>query len=135
MPVKVSWDNDEQTIIRYETYDRWTMQEFWEAYEEARRMLDSVEHEVDFIMIAMDKISIGHIPDGFISHIRGMYRNAHPRAGRTIIIPRLQGLIGQIWSRIVATSMPQIVERFDYADNLEEARDKLRILQKLRERR
>lgn len=125
MPIKIFWDDEQKTVIRYEMYGRWTTQEFWEAYEEARAMINSVENEVNFIQIAMDKFSKGHIPNNFIPHLGSIYRNAHPRAGRTIVVPKAAGLMGQIWSRIITKSLPNILTKFDYADSLEEAREKL----------
>lgn len=122
MPIQTYWDNDEKTIIRYEMYGRWTTQEFWDAYETARDMINAVEHQVYFIQVSMDKSSIGHIPNGFVTHLRSIYRNAHPRAGRTIIIPRARGMIGEIWDRMITKAMPKIRDHFDFADSLEEAR-------------
>ena len=122
MPIQTHWDNDEKTIIRYEMYGRWTTQEFWEAYETARKMINSVEHKVHFIQVSMDKASIGYIPNGFISHLRSIYRNAHPRAGRTIVIPKARGMIGEIWDRMITKAIPKIREHFDFADSLDEAR-------------
>ncbi|MEO8607211.1 MAG: hypothetical protein ABI690_04985 [Chloroflexota bacterium] len=122
MPIQTYWDNDAKTIIRYEMFGRWTTQEFWDAYETAREMINSVEHKVYFIQVSMDKQSIGHIPNGFVTHLRSIYRNAHPRAGRTIIIPKARGMIGEIWDRMITKAMPKIRDHFDFADSLEEAR-------------
>jgi hypothetical protein len=54
-----------------------------------------------------------------------MYRNAHPRAGRTIIVPKPKGILGQVWDRLITKTMPQIRERLDFADTLEAGREKL----------
>jgi len=122
MPIQVHWDDEAKTIIRYEMYGRWTLQEFWEAYEKARQMINEVENRVDFIQVSMDKLSIGHMPNGFITHLRSIYRNAHPRAGRTIVIPKARGLLGEVWDRMISKAFPQIRDHFDFADSLEEAR-------------
>ena len=122
MPIQAHWDNEEKTVIRYEMYGRWTVQEFWDAYEAAREMINQVENEVHFIQISMDKGSIGHLPNGFVTHLRSIYRNAHPRAGRTVVIPKARGMIGEVWDRMITKAFPQIREHFDFADSLEEAR-------------
>lgn len=122
MPIKTCWDNDEKTVIRYEMYDHWTLNEFWEAYETARAMINEVETEVHFIQISMDAKSIGYIPNGFLTHLRSIYRNAHPRAGRTIVVPKMRGVIAQLWDRLVVRTMPHIRQRFDFAETLDEAR-------------
>lgn len=122
MPIKTFWDNDEKTVIRYEMYDHWTLDEFWEAYEKARAMINEVESDVHFIQIAMDAKSVGYIPNGFLTHLRSIYRNAHPRAGRTIIVPKMRGVMAQLWERVIVKTMPHIRERFDFADTLDEAR-------------
>lgn len=122
MPIKTFWDNDEKTVIRYEMHDHWTLDEFWEAYEIARAMINEVENEVHFIQISMDAKSIGYIPNGFLTHLRSIYRNAHPRAGRTIVVPKMRGVMSQLWDRIVVRTMPHIRQRFDFAETLDEAR-------------
>lgn len=122
MPIKALWDNDEKTVIRYEMYDHWTLDEFWEAYEIARQMINSVENEVHFVQVAMDAKSVGYIPNGFLTHLRSIYRNAHPRAGRTIIVPKMKGVMAQLWERVVVKTMPQIRQRFDFAETLDDAR-------------
>ena len=125
MPIQVHWDDEAKTIIRYEMFGRWTTQEFWEAYEQARAMINEVEEKVNFIQISMDKASIGYMPNGFITHLRSIYRHAHPRAGRTIVVPKARGLIGEIWDRMIIKAFPQVREHFDFADSLEEARELL----------
>jgi hypothetical protein len=125
MAVEAHWDNDEKTVIRYETYGRWTNSEFWTAYDQARAMLEAVDHKVYFILIGMDAQSMNHIPNGFITHIGSIFRNAHPRAGLVIVVRQSQGLLGQIYERIIAKTLPQILSKFDFAESLEEARAKL----------
>lgn len=125
MPVEAHWDNDAHTVIRYEVYGHWTVEEFWVAYEQGRAMINSVEHRVDFIQIAMDELATGYVPSNYLSTLSSMYRNAHPRAGRTIGVPIPRGRSSQVWVRILTNVVPQIRQRVDFADTLEEARAKL----------
>ena len=125
MPVEAFWDNDEKTVIRYENVGRWTMEEFWTAYEKARAMIDSVDHQVHFVTVSMDELSQGHVPPNFLTNIRAMYRNAHPRAGRTIVVPKPKGVVGKVWDSLITKTLPQIRQRLDFADSLSEARDML----------
>ncbi len=49
MNIKVSWDNDDKNVIRYDFEGPWTWADFRIAAEEAFAMTRSVEHTVDTI--------------------------------------------------------------------------------------
>jgi hypothetical protein len=125
MAVETHWDNEAKTVIRYELYGQWTTADFWDAYQEARKMIESVDHRVYFILIAMDAQSVNHIPNGFITQISSIFRNPHPRAGHVLIVRKGQGMLGQIYDRIIAKALPHVLPKFGYAESLEKARAKL----------
>lgn len=50
MGINVVWDNDEQTIIRYEFNGRWTWNDLFAALDKVQEMSTSVEHRVDAII-------------------------------------------------------------------------------------
>lgn len=83
MSIKVLWDNPEKTIIRYAYDGRWSLDEFNDAYVEARKLLDTVDHLVDFII---DVRSSPLIPNGVLSRGRNVVLAPHPNEGRTMII-------------------------------------------------
>jgi len=51
MPLQVSWDNDEKTIIRSESEGVWTWDEYHAALDEVAAMMRSVNHRVDLITL------------------------------------------------------------------------------------
>jgi hypothetical protein len=109
MPFQVAWDDPAQTCIRYDVTGKWTTQEFWQAFQKAKQMIEAVDHPVNFIVHMQDESSRGHLPSGFIMHLANLYRNAHPRAGRTVVVPKTAGTI----------------QHFDFVDTLEEAQQLL----------
>jgi hypothetical protein len=125
MTVEVYWDNEQHTVLRYETSGQWTTSEFWDAYNQAGDMLNSVDHRVYFILIPMDTQSMNHVPNGFITQVGSIFRNQHPRAGHVIIVRKAHTILGQIYEQIVIKTLPHIVPKFDFADSLEQAREKL----------
>src|SRR5688572_10359833 len=44
MPIKITWDNVEQTILRYEIWNEWTWHEFEQTTTFARSMVNSTPH-------------------------------------------------------------------------------------------
>ena len=49
MPIAVSWDNPEKTILRYDYQGRWTWDEYFKINEEGVSLIASVAHRVDTI--------------------------------------------------------------------------------------
>ena len=52
MGVWVTWDNQEKTILRYVYEGTWTWDEWYTAVENARRMMEGVDHKVYLIVDA-----------------------------------------------------------------------------------
>ena len=50
MPVRVYWEDDSHTLVRYEFEGNWTWDELYPAYYQAIEMEKSVTHRVDVIM-------------------------------------------------------------------------------------
>jgi hypothetical protein len=49
MPVQVSWDDDAQTIIRWDYAGKWAWTEVSSAFEQVNQMMRSVQHPVSII--------------------------------------------------------------------------------------
>src|SRR5258708_3010123 len=49
MPVQVSWDDDAQTIIRWDYAGKWAWTEVSSAFERVNQMMHSVQHPVSII--------------------------------------------------------------------------------------
>lgn len=48
MAINITWDNEEQTILRWEFPSVWT----WDEFEQAARILNSVEYPVDVVILS-----------------------------------------------------------------------------------
>jgi hypothetical protein len=83
MGITVSWDNEAKTIIRYCFEGRWDWNDFYTARAEAHTMLDEVSYKVGIIV---DVQLSNFLPNGAISHIRGLPYKTHPNTGRTILV-------------------------------------------------
>lgn len=74
--IALSWDNDEQTIIRGEFQKGWTIQNLIDAINEIYELVDSVEHEV---YIIFDLLNASNVPSGGISNFKTLAARFHPR--------------------------------------------------------
>src|SRR5262245_59394756 len=75
MGIKIVWDNDEKTVVRYIFEKNWTWQEFFTAKAEAYALIDTVKHPVGIIMDAPPEVNL---PPNTLTHSRNALRNKHP---------------------------------------------------------
>jgi hypothetical protein len=120
MGVQAVWDNEQQTIIRYDLSGKWTWDEFFTAYETAKAMLNASPHVVHFILNPTDAASRRHLPPGIVSRIGNTARTKLPNAGITVAI----GSSNVVRSIISAAARlyPRISKQYQFADTLDEAR-------------
>jgi hypothetical protein len=120
MSVKVVWDDEQHTALRYDLEGRWTWDEFYAAFNEGKAMMEGSAHTVHFILNAMDNLSKGYVPPGALSHVASLNRNAPPNAGITVAVGG--NTLGKIFHGMIARIYPKIAKRYAFADSLEEAR-------------
>jgi hypothetical protein len=123
MSVQVRWDNEQKTVIFYEFDGKWTWDEFYPAFEQARTMLAEVAHIVDFICV-FERVGGYFMPLNLLFHIRKIYTNAPPNIGVTLLVGHFSEL-GVIYNMIKRV-YPLIAERYVIASTLDEARMVLR---------
>jgi hypothetical protein len=75
MSIKIVWDNDEKTVVRYIFDKQWTWPEFFTAKAEAYALIGSVKHPVGIIMDAPPEVKL---PPNTLTHSRNALRNKHP---------------------------------------------------------
>lgn len=120
MGIRVIWDNEEKTILRYVYEGRWDQTDFNKAYAEAKTMLDGVNHKVGIIIDVQDSHLI---PNGIISRSRPVVTNPSLNEGLIVIvganafIRSLADTFGRIWRRGPLESRKMV-----FASSLEEAR-------------
>ncbi|MBZ0291919.1 MAG: hypothetical protein K8L99_05055 [Anaerolineae bacterium] len=83
MSIEVSWANPEKTVIVYAYEGRWSMEQFNNSYQQARKLMDTVQHPVDFII---DVRNSSLLPSGILSRGRNVVTTPHPNEGRTAIV-------------------------------------------------
>ena len=82
MSVTVRWYNDDKKIIYYEFTGKWTWEEFEPAYDETIRMMDSVDHKIDFILW----LNTDYIAPGAIQRIKRAADYKHPNMGLAVYV-------------------------------------------------
>jgi hypothetical protein len=85
MAIHVMWDNEDQTIFRYQFEERWTWDEFFDARDQALAMIDTVSHKVGVIMDAPPNIKL---PPNLLTHSLSSLRHIHPN---TVILVFIAG--------------------------------------------
>lgn len=71
MGITVHWDDDAQTIIRWDFENHWTWDEFREAFDESRRMIENITHRVDVIP---NVTQTPHLPIGALAEFKRLDR-------------------------------------------------------------
>ncbi len=125
MAVKVHWDNNEHTIIRWEMTGRWTNDELFGALQDASTLARSVDHKVYALCINQgvtpsDLLDIGarlapHWPDNLSRLLfvgaGGALRNAFSIFGRAYqSMPRVEFLdsLHEAYERITLLVLKEV---------------------------
>lgn len=83
MGIRVQWDNDAHTVVRYDFERQWTWEDFYTAKNAATALIDSVENPVAVMFdIPADVI----VPSNFVSRMTGMLRQKHKRSYALVIV-------------------------------------------------
>jgi hypothetical protein len=120
MGVKAVWDNEQHTIVRYDLSGRWTWDEFFIAYEDAKAMLNATPHAVHFILNPTDAASRSHLPPGIVSHIGNIGRARLPNAGITVAIGSSNFVKSLV--NTAARLYPRIRKTYQFVETLDDAR-------------
>jgi hypothetical protein len=123
MAITVSWDNPEQTIVRYEYSGQWTVGELTNAMREVQSLMDLVSHRVDVII---DMRESKFMPNSALSLGRNAIMRKHPNQGKSVIIgaSNFARTLYNVFRQVYRTSFDE--SAYSFADNLEEARLYLR---------
>jgi hypothetical protein len=83
MPIQVFWEDDAQTIVRYNFEGTWTWDELYPAYYQAIAMEKSVTDRVDVILDMRDS---GRVPANALLHIKNISEKQPPNIGLSIFV-------------------------------------------------
>lgn len=131
MPIEVMWDSEERTAVRLAYGSQWNVQEFEAAYQETRRLMDTVPHQVDIIT---DVSGTSLFPsDGLLGVIRAVQRipDFAPNTGNVAIVgasPMLRAM-SSVQTRVLKGI------QVHYVDTMAEAHHYLAEKRAVRERR
>jgi len=117
MPISVTWDNPEKTVICFTFEERWTWDEYHAAADRISEMVNSVNHRVDLII----DFRTGYVPDNAIKQVEsGSPLFWHPQAGFGVLV----GVKGFIRSLLMLFTQvyPGHTQWLILAANVEDAR-------------
>jgi hypothetical protein len=120
MGVKAVWDNEQHTIVRYDLSGKWTWDEFFTAYEDAKMMLAATPYVVHFILNPTDAASRSHLPPGIVSRIGSVGRTRLPNAGITVAVGSSNFVKSLV--NTAARLYPRIRKQYQFVETLDEAR-------------
>jgi len=122
MGIVVQWDNPEQTVIRFEYSGQWTFGDLFEVMQEARVLMDSVDHPVHGIINMQDSKLM---PNGVLSLGRNVTMRKHPNQGKSIIVGAsgFARTLYDVYRKVYRTTFDE--SAYAFASNLEEARQML----------
>jgi hypothetical protein len=118
MLVQVSWDDEHQSILRYNFSPRWTWDDFYDAYYQATDMQASAMHRVDTIF---DMRLPYRLPDNALLHLRNMAEKQPENAGYTIIVST-NSFIVSLYT-VAIQNHTKIAAYFRLVNTLEQAHD------------
>jgi hypothetical protein len=119
--VRVSWDNEAKTIVRYDFEYGWTWLELEVANNELREMMKTIHHEI--CMIANQAYPQHYLPPNPLSKIGAMLPSRSPQLSLTVVVSG-SSLITSVLNLIIKVYPSASHLRF--ANNLEEARAMIR---------
>jgi hypothetical protein len=89
MHVKVQWDNPEQTILRYDFEENWTLTDFYEARKAGYHMVDVVPHQ-GYIGVLLVMPKRGVLPSNILTNVMGQMKLKHQRTLMLVLVTENQ---------------------------------------------
>jgi hypothetical protein len=117
MPITVTWDNDDQTAIRYDFDGRWTWSEFHRAANEAFALTRSVTQTVDSISYFKPGVTL---PPDALFQFRHAMADAPSNRGTTVIVGGSAFIVMMV--SIFSKLNKALGERLLVANSLDQAR-------------
>lgn len=120
MGVKLSWDNKEKTIIRYDFTEPWTWDDFRAALDADDEMIESVDHVVHLLY---DMMNIRSAPPNMLAKLPQIVNVINPRLGLIVIAANYVWIqsIGEIFYKSYGRSIEGL-KGLKIARSLDEAR-------------
>ena len=121
MPIKLLWDNEQQTVLRMDVTGQWTWDELHVARRQIFQMMDAApaKHIYTVLNFADGKLNM---PPGMWNHWSVLTDYSHPDAGLTVIVGAntfMKMSFGTLKNTFKVTGRPL---DFEYANDLPHAR-------------
>lgn len=118
MAISVNWDNEQDTLLRYDFVGSWNWNDLSQANLKAFRMMTAVDHEVNVIFNMAESAGL---PVGALNNMRQMFDLAPINMG-TIVLTHSDTVAAYTFEMLSAFE-DAIGTRLAIADTLETARD------------
>jgi hypothetical protein len=117
--INVKWDDDSQSIIRYDFGERWTWKDFFDSKVRADAMIDEAQHGNPVgVIFALPKNVM--LPPNVISVTGNSFASRHPRA--VLIVVVTESLFLKALWRTLNSIYPVVRSHGHLTDTLENAR-------------
>ena len=83
MGIRIFWDDDEKTVIRYEFEESWTWEDLIAAVQKDDELMAEVDHTVHLIL---DMRAIRDVPSNPMGHLRSIAGMVSPQLGLVIFV-------------------------------------------------
>jgi hypothetical protein len=115
--ILVTWDNADQTILRWELNGHWDWTEFQDAQNQSTAMLQSVAHITD---ILVDVTHNRALPLGALGQFHNYRPTIASNVGQVVVVGASSYIKTTI--QMLKNYVPYFGRRYDYADSMDEAR-------------
>jgi hypothetical protein len=119
--IRISWDDEAQTILRRDADYGWTWTELDAANAEMAEILDAVEHDVCTLVV--QNYSESYMPSNALTRISTMLPGKHPRVLLSVVVSRSAVVRSII--KLITMIYPR-ASHLRYAENIEEARQQIK---------
>ncbi|MBI1282122.1 MAG: hypothetical protein GC179_28605 [Anaerolineaceae bacterium] len=122
MGIVVQWDNAEQTVIHFVYSGQWTFGDLFDVMQDARVLMDSVDHPVHGIIDLRDSKLM---PNGVLSLGRIVTMRKHHNQGKSIIVGAngFARTLYDVYRKVYRTTFDE--SSYAFASSLDEARQML----------
>lgn len=117
MGVRISWDDENKTIVRLSFEGEWNWQDYYMAVQQSNMMLESVKYKVDIIT---DFHRSENLPPQAFVHLRRALFNVPPNWGSSVIVTGERPSVSSLMHSFIKMH-PRLGKRIAIVTSLEEA--------------
>jgi hypothetical protein len=121
MAAKPQWDNPEQTAILTIFDEEYGWEDFYAAVREMHKLVTTVPHSVDLILVQHKKLP----PGNPLAHFQTAFKRQPPNIGRVVVINSAQTSAVRSFMKALASIMDRLYPQRGgvlFADSVEDAR-------------